>query len=340
VQTETPKESSGRQFLNLMWDPTWFPEGSERRIFVRYYSIVGQVQDQLDPAHRSVKEFNLTGHSFRVALVKISGQKYKSHHPWLISSDDGVVKVEVELLDRTLPTSLYVVVSTPVAPGAIDPDSMARRMDHFASLSRCVAGNNFLWTLAREAFVDVASGNMVTPSEIVKLPQPLDGPFLKGYFEELTALLSALTNHPPVALKRVSLALELFERGFQERAGSKFFYYWVASEVLCDSHRSARILANLVAAYGTTRGYVQNDLGFDLIKAIRVDTLHRGNPHDLPQDVERYIQSMFMDLLRHELKLSCSRYMEKQIAAGFDVDRLNKDVGRHNVLLLEEPKLN
>ncbi len=177
---------------------------------------------------------------------------------------------------------------------------------------------------------------MITPTPIVKLPQPFDGPFLNNdNFGELQEILDALQDQSLQISNRICLALELFEHGAQETSNSKFFYYWSAIEVLCDTHRTARILGKLANAYAATRGHVQNELGFDLVKLMRTDLFHRGISHDVPQDVERYIQAMFIDLLRLELSLACRRQMEYQIREGFSIDRLRREIGQSNVVTID-----
>lgn len=62
-------------------------------------------------------EGNVVGYAetvFRVVVAHISEQKYQSHMPWLIRSEAQNNEFIVEKLDRQLPETNYVLVSTPL----------------------------------------------------------------------------------------------------------------------------------------------------------------------------------------------------------------------------------
>ncbi len=327
--------ATGQEFLAGLYDPAWFVGAGESRIFVRYYAIAALPRNRLTLKY-SIEQYVLGGVPFRLAVADISGQDYKSHHPWLIWNEAGESSILVEVIHRNVPSTLYAVLSTPVSPHQNDWENLARSMDRIAAVMRFALGGNFLHRLTREAVVEIPSGKMTTPTAIVRVAQGGDGPFLeKENFAEFKEVLVEIERQPAEAAKRIRLALELFERGAQEAAGSKFFYYWAAVEVLCDTHRTAQILEKLVKAYGVTRSHVQNCFGFDLMKEIRTDLFHRGQPHDMPQDVERYVVAMFVDLVRHQLNLQCRRHMERRLTDGFSIERLKKEIGRDNVLSIE-----
>jgi hypothetical protein len=326
-----PKAISGREFLDRIHDPSWFAPEAEKLIFTRFYSIVRLTKEEVVPRN-DVQSFIHAGVPFRLAVARPQKHEYKTHVPWMLTDDNGTNHVVVERFQRTLPQSFFAVITTPLRGGVGDWERAARSMDQFAALVRAHIGANFLFQQAQQAVVELATAKMTTPSEIVQLPQPFNGPFYKrAGFDALEQCLAAIAAQPKEASDRISLALELFERGFQATGGLKFFHYWVAIEVLCDTHRTARILAKLSHAYGAERGYVQNVLGFDSLKALRTELFHAGKPHDMPSDVERYVQAIFIDLLRNELNLACLRLAEGELKQGFDLNRLKIEVGRNRV---------
>lgn len=75
-------------------------------------------------------------------------------------------------------------------------------------------------------------------------------------------------------------------------------------------------------------GHVQNNLGLERLINLRTALFHNGEHHDIPQDVERYIQVVFLDLARASLKLSCKNFVSDYISQGFDLARLDRIKGR------------
>jgi hypothetical protein len=317
--------------LENFYDDGWFYGQEKRLVLIRYYSVVNLPRERLSPVP-SVERISLSGDPFRLVLAEISDQSYVTREPRLVSNEDGSSRIVVEATNRVLPSTLYALVSAPLL-NLEAWEETSRRMGRVAALIRANFGRNFLYELVREAIVEIPSGNMTHASPVVPFPQSFDGPYIEpDRWRALEEILAALDAKQPQMRSRVLSALELFEKGSEETGGLKAFFYWVAAEVLCNTDKSACILDRLSKAYAVKRGFVQNYLGFDLIKDLRTDLIHHGLTHDFPQDVEKYIQSMFMDLLRFHLGLDCHRLMEAEIIKGFVVERLRRDIGLANVI--------
>jgi hypothetical protein len=127
------------------------------------------------------------------------------------------------------------------------------------------------------------------------------------------------------------LALHLIEQSARDGSSTKFFHFWTALEVLIGTHRTAVIANCLVRAYGCDRAFVSNVLGFDEITRRRQRLFHEGEAHDIPQDVEGYLQAMFKDLLREELGLAPLKLMGQQLNASFRIERLHPEISTTNV---------
>ncbi|OGA49710.1 MAG: hypothetical protein A3F74_19225 [Betaproteobacteria bacterium RIFCSPLOWO2_12_FULL_62_58] len=322
------------RLLDYLCNPAWFGGQEARQIFVRYYVPVLVGPDHLRLAN-TFEQYEIGGIPVRLVIAQISDQIYISNHPAWTSTADGNTALIGEAIQRKLPDSLYVLLSTPLAP-IQDWNTAARNMDKLASVLRYAFGMNFVFHIAREAIVDIPGGNMTTPSRLIPAPQPSDGPSLgREHRELLQELLAALAGKSGELADRVLFSLELFERAAQQLSGAKFFYYWIGIEVLCGSYGMQSILSRLEKAYGTKRAYVQNDLGFTQVWRMRTELFHHGQQHDMPQDVERYVQAMFMDLVRFHLDLPCRRHMEMSIRQGFQIERLKREVGTTNVLSID-----
>lgn len=331
--SQAPELMPAAALLDYLHDPAWFGDREAKEIFVRYYTPVSVPEDRIGPDN-TFQKYEVSGVPIRSLLVEISDQVYMSHHPSWTSSPKGDTVLVVERIQRKLPRSLYLLLSTPLSP-VQDWQTAARNLDKLAALVRCSLGTNFVFSIAREAIVSIPGGSMVTPTPIMPTPQAPDGPFLASQnVASLQELIGALRSAGRELSDRALFALELFERGAQQLAGLKFFSYWIAIEVLCGTDSTGKILTKLTKAYGSSRSDIQNRLGFDAVKVLRTELFHHGRQHDMPQDVERYVQAMFLDLFRLHLGLPHEGHMRQAVERGFCVERLRREVGLSNVLAI------
>ncbi len=278
-----------------------------------------------------------SGVPFRVVVAEISEQEYVSHFPWLIRSQRSNNKIYVEKIDRMLPSTVYILVSTPIrGTGAHAYDNASRLMDGFVGMLRLVGGNNLLRQLVREAAVDVSSGNMMTPTDTVPVPNAIEGPFATAEtWQQLKEVTDAIAAADDSERGRITLATQLVEKAFSSHGAFKFFSYWVALEVAAEEHSSGKIITLLAKSYGQSRAYIQNDLGFQHLWKTRTGVFHGGEYYEVPADVERYMQCLFLDVVRATLGLESRRYMAAAVHAGFDVKRLDRAVAQANILRVD-----
>jgi len=116
--------------------------------------------------------------------------------------------------------------------------------------------------------------------------------------------------------RRIELALEFFNRAM--RAEDPFFYYWTALEVLCNG-KAGKIKQRLSLVYDLSIPEVDDRLGMARVAQWRHDLFHRGQRVWHSADVERYVQLLFLDLLRRELHLP-SRRRASAMLQGDDYD--------------------
>ena len=65
---------------------------------------------------------------------------------------------------------------------------------------------------------------------------------------------------------------------------------------------------------------------------------HNGEHYELPSDVERYVQCLFLDVMRAKLRLKCRGHMASAVKEGFDVKRLDRKVAQAKHLTIEAPQ--
>jgi len=99
---------------------------------------------------------------------------------------------------------------------------------------------------------------------------------------------------------------------------SDFINYWTALEVLCGP--AGKIRAALWKAYGFGRQHdVDDQLQFKVVRGWRHDLVHQGTVIGLSAEAERYLQYLFLDLIRHVLGLDHIGYA-KILLDDLDLD--------------------
>lgn len=96
--------------------------------------------------------------------------------------------------------------------------------------------------------------------------------------------------------------MEYIHRGISD---SDYTAYWIALELICDSHEENGIVGKLSKTYGIPFKTIKKEdtLGHKSLLRSRHNFFHKGVRPNLSADVERYFQLILLDLLRNELKL-------------------------------------
>jgi putative endonuclease len=113
--------------------------------------------------------------------------------------------------------------------------------------------------------------------------------------------------------------------GFTKRYGvHDFVDHWTACEILCEGKRAPEMRRRLQKHYSLReRGDVDRLFGFKTLERWRHELFHRGIYPKFKPEVGRYMQMMFLDLLRHELNLGGPGYMQIFLRSpGYDLSEL------------------
>lgn len=144
---------------------------------------------------------------------------------------------------------------------------------------------------------------------VMNIPQRGDGPFFTDFvWEGAKAAIDNLKAADEDTQRRVELALEYLSKGLEQDRG--FVEYWTACEILCEGKRAPEMRKRLQKYYALPdRKDVDRILGLKTLEIWRHKLLHRGIYPKFKPDVERYMQLMFLDLLRSELNLEGPGFM-------------------------------
>ena len=320
----TPPQETVRGTLALFGRQDWFSEPGKSSIWLRIHTAIGLPKE--DAAKRLkgfVRDLKLDGPvAFQVGYI--GDLKLIDFDHEYYASDDGQLVAQMHGRDRLLPNSLYATLATPHRiDGAVGREGAARdRLSRASALLVLHAGFNLLRNKLFDGEVNMATGQFTISGRVFKTPQPADGPFFYADTPlAIPEICDALGTAHREIRQRINLALSFFERAIRE--DDQFFYYWTALELLCNG-KAQRIRSRLQACYHVKSvKQVDEELGFAVVARWRHDYFHKGTSPTISADVERYLQLMFLELLRFELGLSRKGYLVGMLRSdGFDLSSI------------------
>lgn len=285
-------------------DDTWFKDRTKSSFWLRIYSSLGiphedfgkRVSDALIRTERNPP--------LKIMFGQMEGLDVQNDRIFMYVHENGSHTISFYADKYKLVKTNYVWFVTPYQIDGIPGKETDTKLylNKIESLLVLHIGSNFLRDIVIDAVIDASDGKMSTAS-IIRMPQTCEGPFLnKQNGEDMSEIEQALRLSPTEIRNRIDLSLEFIEKGVRENNG--FFNYWIALEILCNG-KAPKIRSKLQQCYKLKNTKEAEELsGFKTIAKWRHSFVHEGIKTTLSSDVERYVQLMYLDLLRHELDLS------------------------------------
>lgn len=323
-------ENQGQRTITTLADfgrREWFSSVDDSSFWLQIYTCFNVTKDE------SAEKFKKTIRQFEYHLpvaITYGWMKElelgKLRHT-LTSLENGALDLQIHDYKLKLPTSLYAFVATPCSIDGAKPnfEKIHKTYNVVTSLLRAYVGHNLLREKVFDRQVMARDGS--TPHgeryTLMKFPQPGDGPFFMDFvWNGAKAAIDSLKVADKDTQRRVELALEYLSKGFAADRG--FVEYWTACEILCEGKRAPEMRKRLQSYYGfPDRKDVDRILRLKTLEVWRHNLLHRGIYPDFKPQVERYLQMMFLDLLRSELGLEGPGYMLSFLhSPGYDLTDL------------------
>lgn len=305
----------------------WFKDRAKSSIWLRIYTclfvprekflelledILSRLNDATDslPVHQKMlfAGGTITGMKIPVATME------------MYSLESGQLKMSIKSDQKELPDTTYIFLGVPYCVDGTPGDESAAkaRLDINAGLICLHIGLNFLRDIVFDGELKT-DGTISHASDSWKMPQKCEGPFLAPQnAENIDEIFRHISQLHESKRGRVNLAIRLMNTAMREKFG--FFEYWTALEVITNG-KSGRIKARLGKIYGIKNHKEASDLaGFTTLEQWRHNYIHRGISPIVNADVERYLQLLFLDLLRQEIDLPHKGHIAgMQAAAGYDL---------------------
>ena len=315
------RETEGRVLTGLtkFAPDEWFTTREGASFWLRVYSTLFISHEAFFQASKqAVKDFTIDApvHAEFVHFAKLKFPSFTWH---TVTQPEGDSCITMVLGNASLPASIYYCLATPLPTpeNPNNPELGRRVLDPMAALIVANVGRNFMRDLVFEAEVQADSGTFSNVTEAIAVPKPCEGPFLSTeLWQDISELTKRLAIFDPDIKGRILLALEFFTRAV--RAQHPFFEYWTALELVCGG-KSQRIKERLKECYGMSNVGAVDKIGFGVVAQWRHRFFHKGARPSLSADVQRYLQLMFLDLLRRELNFPAKLFVPHVIeAAGYD----------------------
>ncbi len=310
---------------------SWFTQREQSTFWLRLYTLLFLPREKAADALTELmagidrtKPFVYMGRSILFMAGVFQGLKVPYFTRQMYSQESGQTRIDVKVEETELPDTLYVALATPCridgAPGR-EGDAKAA-LAEAAGLLCTHVGHNFLRDLVFDGEVNASDGKFSHPGEPWRMPARAEGPFINRQNAiDVQEIAQAVTQLTEPTRSRLVLTLQLVDEAMRRMLG--FFEYWTALEVLCEG-RSHRIKARLSRLYGIRNHKgAANLTGFSTLERWRHDYIHRGQRPPMTADIERYMQLLFLDLLRQELHLPPRWHMAgMQQATGYDLSAI------------------
>lgn len=317
----------GRGGLHKLIPTSWFTNVEDSSIWLRLYSCVFVPHDQIAERVRGwLSEGDLLAHGGPILFGFGTFKDFKvpSTTMDLATAESGQLRMFVKVDEKALPSAPYIILAAPFRRDGADGDepSTRRALDLAAGLIGVHAGANFMRECVFEGEVSGRDGRFSAPGPAHRIPQVVEGPFLaKENGLDIGEISKQLSKTSEPKRSRLELALVLMDTAMRKHEG--FLEYWTALEVVCDG-KARRIQDRLAKIYGLKSQHeAARVTGLGALTTWRDDYVHKGKRPFLTADVERYIQLVFLDLLRHELDLATRGHVAAiHHAVGYDLSSL------------------
>ncbi|MCE9508116.1 MAG: hypothetical protein K8R48_07380 [Alphaproteobacteria bacterium] len=250
--------------------------------------------------------------------------------------------------DVILPKSNFVYLSTPYRDGEKIYDDAEAILEKIRGISCLLFGRNFLYQKIMSAEIYNHPSNRIEQiSKSTKIFAIADGPYVGvNNLHELEEIAKAIAEiQDEDERRRVDSAIHYFVRGIEN--SDTFLYFWTATEILCGKkENNVKFIQNALQAIYP--GFDVNQFfGFKQLKGLRDNWLHRGIIPDISSDTIRYLQLMFLDLLRYKAGLATKNHLQAICSSadfnlsdiGLSSNGLGRDRGAFRWASPEERKI-
>lgn len=290
----------------------WFDDPSEGLVDMLIYPVVGITVDQLRMLIKLDWPKNQGGWKGMLVaadIQKMDLQDFTSHVQ--VNAEGPRISIPTEIIRDLKFNGPALIVASPVIDSSHNsPFSVV------IPLLRLHRGNAMAWGKPINLRYNRKTQKHWIAHSIGKpYSSNTDGPFDSLIMRQnISETISALVCADNSNQDRAIFALELFNQANESINASlrvSIFNYWSAIETLCDSNNESILLQHLFEGESDKTAPGNRKL-FGEVRILRHNVIHKGHaPFSNPYILERYLQVVFLDMLRDILKLPYAGYIEQ-----------------------------
>ncbi|HRI77464.1 MAG TPA: HEPN domain-containing protein, partial [Alphaproteobacteria bacterium] len=222
----------------------------------------------------------------------------------LLRAKEGTVFVEEMKYASIAAKSTWLLILQPYIVDGQEKDeySVKRKAGSIAALYAAINGFNMVYARVFD-FHSTMNGRVSCSSPTFINPRAFPLPDLsQGRLQGIYEIGKAIDNLKGSEKRRVEIALHWFESGLRSLGLDAFVKYWVAIETLSmpDGTNIKPLNQRLAGIYNLSLEEATKKFGMGRVQDLRSRILHNGEDLTIHQDLSRYMEALFFDIL-----LSC-----------------------------------
>jgi hypothetical protein len=304
VVTNPPPLGSPTSFASLAPD-SWFVDREAESFWMRIVTPIGLPPAGLQELALARRFDVFAGEKLALAFGTLDDFKLPVFHFVAYAANDGTTIVNTHVYEVPLPRLPVWFFATPLRKenGTTFGGEARATIDRASAIIQVHLGRNTFRDVVFDGEVGAKSGKISVGSLSIRTPDAADGPARHPrLWEAIAELQTPIAALPIERRNRLFRSLEFVERA--SRDNEEFFYLWTAYELLCNG-KANTIRSRLMRALDfKSVDQVDRDTGFGVVAKWRHDFIHKGVPAHLTTHVARYLEYMYVDLLRDELGLT------------------------------------
>ncbi len=297
----------------------WFENADEGVIDILIYPVVGISVEQLRKFIKIELPQQKPGWKGLIAAADIQAMGLLDFSSQVQANDKvpGVSFPSIAIRESNFKGPAIIVIMPAIGSENVNPISV------LIPLLRLYRGSAIAWGHPHRMRYNGKTGVKYTPMDLGKpYSSDTEGPFDNALIEKhIAESCDSLFSSNNDNRDRVRFALELFTQANEPTKDSlrvRIFQYWSAIEVLGNSNETKILIRYLFDGKLDTK--TPEGKFFEKVRILRHNVTHNGhNAQSDPHILERYLQVVFLDMMRFVIRLTYEGYLEKFMVHHGDI---------------------
>lgn len=225
---------------------------------------------------------------------------------------DDVPQLGIHIDRGTTATGTHIMFFTPYQEGGpvSEPEAFSK-IESARGLVSALEGMNSCYGHVFTQILEIPSGTINASSPAILVPQSLPRPFIGG--QRVNDVATALVGLDDSLKTRIQLALRWFDKADRDTDPiDSFLKSWFAIEVIGmpDTTNIRPLVEMLGVIYEMPYATAVTHFRVGRIADLRSDIVHNGAVRSIHQQLHRYVQAIFVDVLFHLTGIPTERRTE------------------------------